>query len=171
MRKTVVVGLVLLALLGCKRATNQQAKEPPPPPEASKQPSVHGPTGIVVNPGAGGSGGAVQAVRTAVVRKVNEHELGQLRLFIDTASTVSPSGQLPPPAEITAAMQREAPAIYKMLQDRVLVLTGARSRNTIWAYTGEPQSVAGEHLVVDANGIRRMPAAALQQQLAAQRGQ
>lgn len=174
---------LLLALTGCKKAMDNLSKDTQVQPgekftttkdHLTQQPApgTHAPTGVVVSPGAGGggSGGAAQAVRKAVVRTVNQNELNQLRLFIDTAATASASGQLPPPQEIAAAMQREAPSIHKLLQERILVLSGARSRETIWAYTNEPQNVAGEHLVVTANGVERMTTPVLQQRLAGQQG-
>lgn len=173
MRKALVIGLLLLAVVGCKRAAKNQAKEQPAgqQPAGQQPPPVHAPTGVVMNPSGGGSGGAAQAVRTAVVRTVNLTQMDQLRLFMETASTASATGQLPPATEVAAAMQREAPAIFKLLQDRVLVLTDARSRSTIWVYTADSQSAAGEHLVIDAGTVTRMPAAVLQQRLASQRGQ
>ncbi|MFO0930168.1 MAG: hypothetical protein U0736_24610 [Gemmataceae bacterium] len=81
MRKALVIGLLLLTIVGCKRAAKNQAKEQPPgqQPAGQQQPPVHAPTGVVMNPSGGGSGGAAQAVRTAVVRTVNLTQMDQLR--------------------------------------------------------------------------------------------
>jgi hypothetical protein len=124
---------------------------------------AHAPTGVALGSGGGGGGGAYQAVRTAVKRTVNENELKNLHLFIETASGAS--GRMPGYQEIMAALQREAPKTAKHIEDGDIVLTGARTREGIWAYTKDPQSVAGEHLVLTSSGIERMPPATLRQRL------
>ena len=85
MRKMLLLGLVLVLLVGCKKK-----KEEPPAPTAGS-----------------GSGqfGTVQAVRMAAVRTVNLADLDQIRLFIETASTSS--GRMPTVQEINAALQKE----------------------------------------------------------------
>jgi hypothetical protein len=169
MRKLLLLGLALLVLAGCKKGTKAAKATSAQPAGASGGPSVHAPTGVVLNPAAGGgSGGAVQAVRMAATRTVNLIQLDQLRLFIETASGAS--GRMPTAQEITAAVQKEAPQIAKLVRDKAIILTGTRSRENIWAYTADPQDAAGQHLVVTSSSIERMPAADLRQRLQQQQG-
>jgi hypothetical protein len=171
MRKLLVIGLVLAVLGGCKKKTTKLAQGPAPGEPAQAVPggggegvAMHAPTGVALNPGGGGGGGgAYQAVRTAVKRTVSQDELRNLHLFIENAS--AETGRLPSPEEITAVLRREAPKIAKSVQDGDIVLTGARTRESIWAYTKDAQSVAGEHLILTASGIERMAGPTLQQRL------
>ena len=166
MRKLLVIGLMLALLGGCKKKTTKLAQAPAPgeqAPAAGANVPAHAPTGVARGGGGGGGGGAYQAVRTAVKRTVSQNEMHNLHLFIENASAAS--GTMPSPQQITASLQREAPKLAKQIQDGDIVLTGTRTREGIWAYTKEPQSVAGEHLVLTASGIERMPAATLNQRL------
>ena len=175
MRKLLVIGLALALLGGCKKKTTKLAQGPAPaePSAAAPNvaapgggPAVHAPTGVVLGRGGGGGGGAYQAVRTAVKRTVSQNEMHNLHLFIENASAAT--GTMPSAQDITAALQREAPKVAKMIQDGDIVLTGARSRESIWAYTKDPQTVGGEHLILTASGIERMPAQTLRQRLTEQ---
>jgi hypothetical protein len=173
MRKILILALALVLLAGCKKPSNKGAKNNPTPAPAATgdQTTAHAPTGVVVNPGlgGGGSGGAVQAVRMATKRAVSQNDLNQIHLFIENASAAS--GQMPTVQEISAALQKEAPQIYKQVQDKAIILTGTRSRENIWAWTYEPQSVTGEHLIVSSSGVQRMTAQELTQRLKQQQGQ
>jgi hypothetical protein len=178
MRKLLLIGLVLVLMVGCKKRTTVQTTNPspqPPPqpaPVVNNQPQVHAPTGVVINPGpvGGGAGGAAQAVRGAAKRTVGLVEMDQLRLFIDTAS--SATGQMPTPQEITTALQREAPQIHKLIQDKAIILTGTRSRENIWAYTADPQAGRQYHVVITGSGVDdKVDAQTLRQRLQQQRGQ
>jgi len=165
MRHLLLLALALVVVAGCKKAPNKPS-EPTPAPVVSngQQPAVHAPTGVVINPGAGGgSGGAAQAVRKAAYRAVSQSDLAQIRLFIENASLAS--GQMPTAQETAAALQKEAPGIYKQVEEGKIVLTGTRSREGIWAYTADAQSVTGEHLVLTKDGVQRRTPQALNQEL------
>ncbi len=168
MRKLLVIGLALALLGGCKKKTTKLAQGPAPAEQAAapgggQNVGAHAPTGVVLGRGGGGGGGAYQAVRQATTRTVNMAQMHDLRLFIDNASLAS--GQMPSKEEITAALQKESPKTYQLVKDGSIVLTGTRSRENIWAYTFEPQSAGGEHLVLSSSGIERVPAATLRQRL------
>jgi hypothetical protein len=124
---------------------------------------------VVINPGlgGGGSGGAAQAVRKAATRAVNQNELNNIRTFIEAASVAS--GQMPPAQETVQSLQREAPATYKQIAEGAIVITGTRQREGIWAYTTDPQSTTGEHLIVTKDGVGRMMPDQLRQMLTQQR--
>lgn len=175
MRKLILIALALALATGCgklrlkgsktgQNAANQTQQG------SGDQPAVHAPTGVVLNPGlgGGGSGGAAQAVRKAATRAVSQNELNNIRLFIENASLAS--GRMPSVEETRAALQREAAATFKLVEEGAIVLTGTRSRDGIWAYTAEAQSsVTGEHLIVNASGVQRMDPQTLRQRL--QQGQ
>lgn len=155
-----LAALALVVVTGCKRTLPPPAPAPatPAPGTAASghtPPSVHAPTGVVINPGmSGGSGGAVQAVRKAVGRAVTQSEMNNLRTFIEDASLSS--GQMPTKEQILQALQQGARATAKLVEDGDIRLTGTRQREGIWAYTKEAVSTTGEHLVVNGTGVQRM---------------
>jgi hypothetical protein len=172
MRKLLVIGLALALLGGCKKKTTKVAQGPAPSEQVQAAPNgsapggqvqMHAPTGVVLGSGGGGGGGAVQAVRQATTRTVNLAQMKDLQLFIDQASLAD--GQMPTKEQITAALQKESRKTYQLVHDGAIVLTGTRSRDGIWAYTYEPQTTGGEHLVLSASGIERVPAPTLRQRL------
>src|SRR5262245_7757337 len=135
MRYLSLLLLTLVLLPGCKKAMDKLSQDTQVKPgEEFKNaqhaltrqqgaPSVHAPTGVVINSGGGGgSGGAVQAVRQAVVRTVNQHEMDTIHKFMEAASSVN--GQLPTKQEVVQALQREAPKTYELINENVIILTG-----------------------------------------------
>ncbi len=151
MRRLLLIGLVLALVAGCGKFRKNRSGDG----EATASGGGGG--------GAATTGGAVQNVRGAVQRTVTLHDMDQIRLFIDTASL--DSGQMPTAQQTAAALQKAAPKIFALVQEGVIVLTGARTREGVWAYTQQPQTTGGEHLVLTSSGIERMTAAALQQRL------
>ncbi len=101
-------------------------------------------------------------------RVVAESDLKQIQIFIENASLAS--GQMPTREEVAAALQKEAPKIYKQVQEGAIVLTGTRSRQNIWAYTPDPQSIAGYHLILTSNGVERLDPAPLKKRLEQEKG-
>jgi hypothetical protein len=182
MRQLLCCALVLALVPGCKKAMDKMWKDAEVKPEENAKtlkqvltdqkapgdkPAVHAPTGVVINPGApGGSGGAAQAVRKAVVRSVNEQEMHNIRLIIVNAELNS--GQMPSKQEVAQALMRESPKTYELVKENAIVVTGTKMREGIWAYTYEAQSATGEHIVLRAGNVERMQgqllAQALQQQ-------
>jgi hypothetical protein len=168
MRKILVIALMLVLLVGCRkiRKASTETSAPPPNPEA---PAVHAPTGVVINPGfSGGSGGAVQAVRGTALSAVTRNELKNIQLFIDSASGVS--GQMPTSEEVIQALKKEDPKAWDMIQKQEIILTGTRSRETIWAYCSKPLR-SGEHMAVTNSGIINLTPQALEQRVVKERGQ
>ncbi|MFM7150480.1 MAG: hypothetical protein ACKO23_11605 [Gemmataceae bacterium] len=147
--------VLLVFSVGCKKKTDSKASTP----TTGKAAPAAGGSGVAMNPSGGGSGGAAQAIRKAVGRAVNQNELRNIHLFVESAS--SASGAMPTVPEILNALRLESPATLKLVEDGAIVLTGARQRASIWAYTADAQSVTGEHLVVNQNGVERMQPDAL----------
>jgi hypothetical protein len=171
MRKVLLIALILVVLVGCRRG-RKASTETPAPPSNPDAPAVHAPTGVVINPGGGGgSGGAAQAVRKAVLRTVTRNELKNIHTFMETASGASTSGQLPTPEEVIQVLQKEDRKAFELVKEGAVVLTGTRSRDTIWAYAAEAKVYGGEHLIVTASGITSLPGPALKQRLQQERGQ
>src|SRR5262245_14749668 len=111
MYKVLLLGLALAVATGCKRDKNDPTKKDSPPPTTPPTGGGGGGGGGV----GGGSGGAPQAVRGAVQRTVNLNELKNIQLFIETASAAS--GRMPTPQEVAAALQKEAPKTFALVQD------------------------------------------------------
>jgi hypothetical protein len=169
MRKLLLIGLAVLVLsAGCKRMSKSGSKSTASSGSNSSSdgPSVHAPTGVVLNPGVGGGGGgAAQAVRGRVLREVTHNEMKNIQIFIESASGAT--GQMPTKEEISAALQKESPKTWKLVQDGAIVLTGARSREQIWGYTPELQG-SGGHFIVSASGVEGISKQELDQRLAQQ---
>jgi hypothetical protein len=176
MRKVLVVALALVVLTGCpkkkdkdKGATGSQTGGPAPNSTtgAAGTPSGPGPSSTVV---VQGSGGAVQGTRMAAYRAIKQADLDQLHIFLESAS--GPTGTLPTREQTEAMLQKEAPNIARQIKDGAIVLTGVRKREgTIWAYTAEPQSIIGVHLMLSTNRVERIAPQDLKQRLQQQQGQ
>ena len=109
----------------------------------------------------GGSGGAVQAVRGAVKRIVDQNDLRNIHLFIENASGAS--GRMPSQNETYAAIQKEAPTLAKKIDDGIITLCNPRTREEIWAYETDALQKGG--WVCSSSGVERMEAETLKQRL------
>jgi hypothetical protein len=110
------------------------------------------------------TGGAVQAVRGAVQRTLTANDLSNLRIFIDNASLAS--GQMPSRDEILAAAKQGDPKLHALLQDGLIVLTGTRTREGIWAYEKDAPSKGG--MVLSSMGVERLTPQELNHRLSLQ---
>src|SRR5262249_18466387 len=151
-----------------KSNNNQQTATTNPPGGGggnNNQVGMHGPTGVVTNPGlgGGGSGGPGQAVRKAVARAATQNDMKNLHTYHYDASLAS--GKMPTAKQIFDDVQKGAPNIAKLITDKVIVLTGAKTRESIWAYTSQEQSTAGYYLAISNNGVEQLSAAQLNQRL------
>lgn len=180
MRWSMLLLLALVLVAGCKRSMDKLSEDTQVKPnekfkstqhwltdQKGEQPTVHAPTGVVVNQGGGGgSGGAAQAVRQAVVRSVNEQEMKTIQQFIEL--WYQTNGSMPGKAEFALSLKKDAYKTYELVEANAIILTGTKSREGIWAYTYNPQSQAGEHIVATASYVGRMPAAELREKLKGQ---
>ncbi len=166
MRKLLLICLAVLVLTaGCKKLSKGSSKTTSSSTNSSSSdgPSVHAPTGVVLNPGVGGGGGgAAQAVRGRVLREVTHNEMKNIQIYIESASGAS--GKMPSKEDIMAVLQKESPKTFKLIQDGAIVLTGAQSREQIWAYTPELQG-SGGHFIVSSSGVDGVSKQALDQRL------
>jgi hypothetical protein len=184
MRKVLLCSLVLFMSVGCKKAMDNLSADSQIRPDekpkttaqvltaqqgAGQQPAVHGATGVVINPGTpGGSGGAVQSVRRAVTRSVNEMDMRTIAQFIEADFTLN--GQMPSKEAIVQTLKRDAVKIFKLVEENVIVLTGTKNREHVWAYTYNAQTAEGEHVIIRSAGVERMPGQELLKLLQEQKG-
>jgi hypothetical protein len=173
MRKLLLIGMALIVLTaGCKKTNKSSSKTTTPSSSSASSdgPAVHAPTGVVLNPGLGGGGGgsAAGAARNRALREALHHEMKNIHLFIESYS--SANGQMPGKEQISAALQKEAPKSWKLVQDGAIVLTGARTRESIWAYTPALQG-SGGHFIISSSGVEGVSKQELDQRLGQQQGQ
>jgi hypothetical protein len=154
-----VTALVLLPA-GCRKGPSTAPvapTNPGPPPKQAAGPTPPPAAG-------GGGGGAVQAVRGAVQRAVTLHEMNNLRVFIDTASGAS--GRMPSREEIFASVKQGDPKLAHFLQEGAIILTGATTREGVWAYEKDAPVRGG--LAVTATGVERLSPDELRQRMGGQ---
>lgn len=139
-------------------------KEKPPvvPPKAEVKPPKPVP-GAEVAPKVAAKPAAVPAGLPKVVAQVvRKNDLRNIHIFIDAASLVS--GKMPTVAQTTTVLRKEAPALFDLIKDEAIVLTGTTSREGVWAYSAKPQA-GGEFLVVTAQGVENMTRETLEKRL------
>lgn len=154
------VGVLLAA--GCDKLTG--SKTPATTASTGSDTAVTpGPGGgVVVGGGAGGGGGGVlTGSLKAGKRLASENDMRQIQIFIDTASAAS--GKMPTVQETYDSLKREAPKIAALVDEQVIVLNAARTREDIWAYEASALQQGG--WVVSGSGVERMDAATLKQRL------
>lgn len=152
----------VLAAAGCDKLTGSKSA---PTTAATGDGTVVTPGpggGVVVSGGAGGGGGGtVQQVRKAAKRAATMNDMAQLRVFIESASLAS--GRMPTVQETYQALKQEAPNLAKLIDEQVIVLNPARTREEIWAY--EASALTDGGVVLSGSGVERMDAATLKQRL------
>jgi hypothetical protein len=116
--------------------------------------------------GGGPVGGAIQGTRLAAQRVVTENEMRNVWTLIQYA----PAENMPTAQQIITEIQQTAPETAKLIQEGKIVLTGTRSREHIWAWSKEPQTMGGDHIIVTASGVDRMNGKALQDRLEREKG-
>jgi hypothetical protein len=137
-RSLLFVALILVISAGCRRSS---FKSPEPEPSGNQ-----GGGGVM----AGGGGPGVMGIRGAVTRDELENALKQIQIFIENASGAE--GTMPSVQTTYAALQREAPKYAKYIDDRIIVINPAKTREEVWAYAALPQ---GNYSVLTSSGIER----------------
>jgi hypothetical protein len=120
---------------------------------------------IAINNG-GGSGGAVQAVRKAVTRTVDQNDLKNIHLYIENASLAS--NRMPSKKEIMEALKSDpgSAKLVKMIEDGDIVLTDIKQREGVWAYPKHVLQDGG--YIISNEGVVRISNVDLQEKLKAQ---
>ncbi|HJZ58744.1 MAG TPA: hypothetical protein VKE74_27625 [Gemmataceae bacterium] len=92
---------------------------------------------------------------------VTRQDMEDIRIFIDTASGAS--GQMPTPQQVLAALEQAESPAAKLVKSKAIVLTGARSREGVWAY--EVKALQQGGLIAGSNGVEDVSAAELRRRL------
>jgi hypothetical protein len=98
-------------------------------------------------------------VHGAVDRAQLEAALDQIRLFIENASV---DGNMPSAQTTYDALKKEAPKYAKWVDEKLIYLNPAKTREEVWAYAVLPQ---GNYSVLSSSGIQRMTQQELNQRL------
>ena len=154
------VGVLVAA--GCDKLTGSKTAPTTPatPGDTIVTPGPGG--GVVVGGGGGGGGGgAVMGSVKAAKRTATMNDMAQIRIFIENASATT--GKMPTVQETYDALKQEAPTIAKLIDEKVIVLNPARTREEIWAY--EASALTNGGVVLSGSGVERMDAAMLKQRL------
>jgi hypothetical protein len=134
MRTTTLIALMfVLVLTGCKRGPR-----PPTSPKA-EDPVV----------------AAVQGVNRAVKRSVTLQEMHDLHLTIEQA--YGEMGMMPTKEFVLDLEKKENRKLYTMLQDGLIVLTGTKVHESVWAYEKDAPTAGG--YILSHNGPERLMSA------------
>jgi hypothetical protein len=97
-------------------------------------------------------------------KPVSEADMKDVWIYIENRSGAS--GQMPSPRETYAALIAAKSSAADLAKDGSIVLTGTRTRESIWAY--EARAIKQGGLVATQNGVENLTAADLVRRLAGQ---
>ena len=172
MRKTIFVSAVIAVVaLGCgKKPTKEPGGDSTPPPAAgSTTPASGSPAGSdpkfvssasgsnPVNPNQSGNltvkgGEGVQSPRMAAARTINNAQMKQLHLSM--FQTFQLDNRVPDVNEIMQEAKQNR-QLLPLLTEEVVILTGTKNGDGVWAYSQYPQR-NGNHYVVTQQGVNEM---------------
>jgi hypothetical protein len=156
--RTILTTAVMAAALAGGCETKKKAKPTTKATETNRSSAGGGGGG---GSSSGGSGGAVQAVRGAVKRIVDQNDMRNIHLFIENASAAS--GRMPSVNDTYDAIKKEAPKLAEKIDEGIITLCNARTREEIWAY--ETDALQNGGWVCSSSGVERMEAETLKQRL------
>jgi hypothetical protein len=84
-----------------------------------------------------------------------------IRIFVDNASGAS--GQMPSPQLIYNALVMAGSPAAKLVEARAIILTGAQTRESIWAYEAKAATQGG--MIAGPNGVETVTAAELKRRV------
>ena len=108
----------------------------------------------------------VQSPRVAAARLVNNAQMRDLQLSISQAVALDPSGRVPSAEEIKQEARQNG-QLSALLADEIVILTGTRRADGVWAYSQWPQR-NGQHYVIARSGVEQVDPAALMARLQAE---
>ena len=182
MRKTMFVGAVMTAaLLGCGKKPdkkNDGGDSTLPPAAGTPQPGGTGgnydPKYVSsvggsnpVNPNQSGNltvkgGEGVQSPRMAAARTINKVQMTQLHLSM--FQTFQLDNRVPDVNEIMAEAKQNR-QLLPLLTEEVVILTGTKLGDGVWAYSQYPQR-SGNHFMITQQGVSDVSPADLRARLA-----
>src|SRR5262245_62082639 len=146
-RSLLFVALILVISAGCSRSTFKNSEE---------QPANQGGQ-MEVRTGAGHED---MGVHGATDRLQLNNALDQIRIFIENASSVD--GNMPSIETTYETLKKEAPQYAKYIDQKLIVLNPAKTRDEVWAWAVLPQ---GNFSVLTSSGIQPMSQQELNQRL------
>ena len=175
MRKTMFVGAVMTAaLLGCGKKPEKKVEPDSAPPPATGTPQPIGTPGPNSDPkhvsSVGGNnpvipnqngnltvrpGDGVQSPRTAAARTVNDAQLKQLHLSMFQAYQLD--NAMPGINEVMNEAKQNR-QLLPLLQEEVVVLTGTKNPDGVWAYSQYPQRNGNHYVLVQSGRVEMSPA-------------
>ena len=181
MRKSLFVwALMAVVALGCgKKPAKETGGDSTPPPAAgstipsSASPAASDPKYVSsasgsnpVNPNQSGNltvkgGEGVQSPRMAAARTINKAQMKQLHLSM--FQTFQPDNRVPDVNEIMQEAKQNR-QLLTLLTEEVVILTGTKNGDGVWAYSQYPQR-NGNHYVVTQQGANEMSPADLKARL------
>lgn len=105
--------------------------------------------------------GLIEKVTNKVKETVNAIEMHDLYLFIYQIEAID--NRMPSKDEIRQYAKKENPKLSKLLEDGVIVLTGSKTRDSVWAYEKDAPTRGG--WVVTGSGETKMTADELKKAL------
>ena len=189
MRMSLVMSLLLaVAACGCnkdKKIKNDGPDTAPPPAAGSTTPSSGSPAGSdpkfvssasgsnPVNPNQSGNltvkggEGAIQSPRMAAARTINDAQMKDLHLSI--FYTFQLENRVPDVNEIILEARKNR-QLLPLLSEEVVILTGTKSGDGVWAYSQYPQRNGNHYVIVQSGRVEMSPEdlrKRLQQQMSA----
>lgn len=161
MRRTMLIAVLMTAALGCKKDKKDAKNGGPdvsPPPATKYVSSVGGSNPVNPNQSGNltvtGGQGAIQSPRMAAARTVNDVQLQQLHLSM--SQTFLLDNRVP---DINEIMQeaRQNSQLFPLLKEEVIILTGTKNGNAVWAYTQYPQRSGNHYVIVSSGRVEMSP--------------
>jgi hypothetical protein len=143
--------------LGCKKQAKTTKATTTTSATNSANSANGAPQGTNYQPGAG----VVHNVAQAAKRIEVKNDLHQIHVFIEGATAAS--GQMPSAQETYQALKKEAPKIGKLIDDKIITLNPARTREEVWAYETAALQNGGQ--VLTSQGVEKMDAQTLKKRL------
>jgi hypothetical protein len=153
MKRSVVMAMALMSVIGCKKGLDNLEKQGYDSGTPTNSSSNSGPYSGGGNPTAGG---AAQAVRGAAQRTVTAAELHDLHLFMTQAKLAA--GRVPTYAETWQALNQPDGnrKIVQMIQEGILIMVNNPQDEGLWAYAKEAPTQGG--WILTHNGAERVTA-------------
>jgi hypothetical protein len=170
-----------LTAIGCGKKPEKKSEPDSAPPPAAGTPQPIGTPGPrntdpkyvssaggnnPVNPNQNGNltvkgGEGVQSPRMAAARTINKVQMTQLHLSMSQAYLLD---NTVPSANEVMAEAKQNRQLLPLLQEEVVILTGTKLGNGVWAYSQYPQR-NGNHFMVTAQGVEDISPADLKYRL------
>ena len=151
--KALIVGLVVICAgsTGCKKALDT-SQPPDSKAKTLNEYLTRPPDGSETDGGLGVD--TLRSVRGAVSFLTVQSDLNQLYLIL--SADAPPNNRAPTVEEITAAAKKDLPKIAGFIEEGVIILTGEKTVQGVWAYTKGIEKIGG--VVLTGQGSKKVTA-------------